>query len=96
VNRTQYLLTKLAEEASEITKDALKAAQFGPFEEYEGVSNITRLQEELFDLLVVIQVLKENKVFLSTSLDPEYVDYKREKIKHYENYARTLGLVSDE
>jgi hypothetical protein len=94
MNKTQYLLTKLAEEASELAVDALKAAQFGAGEVYEDVTNADRLQLELYDLLTVLKLLEEEGLVLVSELPTDYETYKRKKILHYYNYAKTLGTVN--
>lgn len=61
MNPNVYYLIKLAEEASEVAKEALKTAQFGPLESMAGtgVDNYSRLRLELADLCACIEVLNE-------------------------------------
>ncbi len=60
MNRLQYLLTKLAEEAAEIAQISLKTQQFGLDERYnDGLSNKERCHQELDDLNGVIQLLND-------------------------------------
>lgn len=64
MNVEQFLLGKIAEEAGEIAKEALKAQQFG-LESYHPddparVTNRERLISELNDLLAVVTMLEPN------------------------------------
>jgi hypothetical protein len=57
MNLTQYLLTKVAEEASEVAKEALKEVQFGIDSQWKGQVAIKELQFELLDLMAVVKLL---------------------------------------
>jgi hypothetical protein len=56
---TQYLLGKLAEEASEVAKEALKGQQFGTDSDYQGKTNSELICSELIDVATIIYLLKE-------------------------------------
>ncbi len=53
----QHLLMILAEECSELAKEALKAARFGLDRVYEGESNRTRIVTEFSDVLALCEML---------------------------------------
>ena len=104
MNYEQYLLIKLAEEASEVAKDALKAAQFGLEEVHPstGVSNVTRLAEELCDMGFIIAKLDER--LLAQGKEPlldivdavesdAYFNTKSARFEKYLAYSRELGKV---
>ena len=52
MNKEQFLLAQLAQEAAEIAKAATKCMMFGPYNTNPdtGVENVERLREELDDL----------------------------------------------
>lgn len=98
MHTAQFLLVKLAEEASELAQIALKSAQFGMEEVYLGqqplLSNAERTHAELNDLLGVVEELNARTAF-GFDPDPTAMHKKRMKMAHYENYARSLGEVVD-
>ncbi len=61
----QHLLTKLAEEGSEISQIALKTVQFTMNEKREGqpFTNKERIHQEINDLLGVIRILNRDHNF---------------------------------
>lgn len=97
MNEMQYYLTKMAEEASEVTKIALKTSQFGmdsacPVEP-EANTNRQLLHKELDDLFATIRVLNEQHG-LGYELSQVGVQCKVEKMKHYIGVSASLGLVT--
>lgn len=54
----QYLLTKLAEECSEVAKEALKGAQFGTDSEYNGKTNGELIVSEFIDVMTILHMLE--------------------------------------
>ena len=101
MDRQQFLLTKLAEEASEVAQIALKTQQFG-FDETrpdQPFSNRERIHQELIDLFTIISMLNEE-----TELEFEFdveddetcasrVEMKKAKVNKYYEYSRKLGEV---
>lgn len=59
MNLTQYLLVKLAEEAGEVAKEALKASQYGLDSLYKCQFNARHLMDELLDLAGVVTLLEQ-------------------------------------
>lgn len=102
LTRYQYLLTKLAEEASEVAQIALKTQQFGADEicPNQPDTNTERIHKELIDLLAIVGMLNEEfnfgfdhiKVyaFLAKKLEE-----KQNKVDKYYKYSAQLGMVED-
>lgn len=89
MNEQQYLLTCIAEEATEVTKDATKAIRFGlyDFNEHNGnVPNAQRLIQELNELIALVE-LAGSKGYLDLSMLNDQV-VKNNKIMKYEKYAQ--------
>ncbi len=95
MTHTQYLLIKLAEEASELAQIALKTAQFGPEERYGGLSkpkNTQRIEAEFNDLLAIIQMLNEDG--LSILENPTLIEHKKTKVLNFKMYSSALGMTA--
>lgn len=96
---TQFYLTKIAEEASEIAQIALKAQQFGLSEVQPGrdQSNAQRMYGELNDLFAMVHRLGEvsNGEFFFDIGAPDHVAIAKKlgKVEKYLEYSRSLGLV---
>lgn len=95
MDKLQYLLTKLAEEGSEVAQIALKTQQFGPHEAMPGqpLSNFQRCHHEIDDLLAVIELLNDEHGFGHTP-SRERIEAKKAKIAKYLAYSADLGLVT--
>ena len=96
MNRKQLLLCKLAEEASEISKIALKTQQFG-FNEIkpdQGLTNAERIYQELDDLAAIVEMLKDEFGF-GYSPNREAIDDKKYWVNHYAEYSVNLGEVGE-
>lgn len=98
MTREQYLLVKLAEEASEVAQRALKASQFGVDEVQKGQeqNNAERLYDELNDLNGILALLNSHVSGFAYTPDPEAIKAKRNKLKKYKKLAATYGKVTDE
>lgn len=94
LNREQYLLTKLAEEASEIAQIALKTQQFGMDEICPQLpeTNKRRIHKELNDLLGVIEMLNIECNF-DYIPDKNEIVAKINKVNKYYDYSIQLGQV---
>lgn len=94
MNKTQYLLVKIAEEAAEVGQMALKTAHFGVHEKehISGLSNVERLRRELTDLIAVVEMLQDNTNF-NFVVPTEEKLAKRNKVEHYLKYSQSQGLV---
>lgn len=101
MDRQQYLLTKLAEEASEVAQIALKTQQFGYDEKRpeQPFTNRERIHQELVDLITIVLMLNE-ETELGFNFDSEeeeggvsQSELKRAKVNKYYEYSRKLGEV---
>lgn len=94
MDRTEYLLTCLAEECSEVAQRCSKAIRFGLDEVQPGQdhSNAERLAQELDDLVGVAKMLRA----ATTLRDPSWRDQERKaaKVEKYAAYSRQLGRLS--
>lgn len=96
MNRQQYLLNKLAEEATEVAQQALKAAQFGldEAEPEQRKSNAERCHDEIDDMLGVIEMLNEEFGFnFQSQMDRRMM--KKQKVNKYAAYSAELGLLKE-
>lgn len=95
MNRLQLLLTKLAEEGSEIAQIALKTQQFGLHEVCPGqpFSNAERTHQEIDDLMAIVEMLNDEYGF---GYEPsrERRDAKKIKVNKYAAYSAELGQVA--
>lgn len=94
MTRTQYLLNRLAGEASEVAHIALKSQEFGMHEVYAptGLSNADRTHLELDDLNAVVELLNGESNFGYTP-SRERIDEKKKKIAKYYAYSVSIGQV---
>lgn len=92
----QFLLMKLAEEATEIAQIALKTAQFGMTEKHPDLplNNKERIHLELNDLLAVVDELNSWAQF---GFKEDYAAKinKIEKLNKYLGYSIQLGKVEN-
>lgn len=94
MTREQFLLMKLAEEASEVAQIAMKTMQFGMYEKRPGLdeSNVERIHGELNDLLGIVKMLNE-ECYFAFEPDPNKHEAKKEKVNKYYAYSKQLGKV---
>ena len=59
MNWTQYLLGKLAEEAAEVAKEALKNQQQGVASLWKGRSAIFEVRKEFYEMIAICQMLDQ-------------------------------------
>ncbi|RIJ79251.1 hypothetical protein D1871_00065 [Nakamurella silvestris] len=92
----QFLLMKLAEEASEIAQIALKTAQFGMTEKHPDLSlnNKERIHLELNDLNAIVDELNS---WTNFEYKPNYEAKinKIEKLNTFLGYSIQLGKVEN-
>jgi NTP pyrophosphatase (non-canonical NTP hydrolase) len=94
MNRLQYLLTKLAEEAVEVSQIALKTQQFGLEEVCPNLpyTNKQRIYQELDDLNAILTMLAVEFDFYY-KINPEAVADKIAKVNKYYGYSKQLKQV---
>lgn len=95
MNYEQFLLTKLAEEGSEVAQIALKTQQFGMFERHPDLSenNMQRCHSEIDDLMAVVELLNEKYGFGYVP-NQEARERKKVKLEKYAQYSRSLGKIA--
>lgn len=97
MNYQQYLLVKLAEEASEVAQMAIKCSLFGydsvdPRED-TGETNALKLFKELLDFSAVMTELEDSTDIDFEEINPDdYIEMKRLKLKHYYDVAQNHTL----
>lgn len=94
MTRLQFLLNKLAEEASEIAQIAMKAQQFGLYKvcPEKGETNLARITAEYNDLEGIVAMLNEE--FHAEIFRNSYaVLAKAEKVNRYYQYSVDLDQV---
>jgi NTP pyrophosphatase (non-canonical NTP hydrolase) len=85
------LLTLLQEEAAEIIQASSKIIRFGMTEvRDDGTSNVTRLRDELTDLMTIVSLLTVDGDMVGLTAEsianPERVNAKLMKISKYTTY----------
>lgn len=96
MNRTEWLLTQLASEASEVAHAATKALQFGLDDDYPGYGTPRqRILDEYNDLVGVMMKLHEVGILMFPSLQVQTgaVRNKMEKVEKMYEYAVKIGAV---
>lgn len=95
MNKIQYLLVKLAEEASEISQIALKTAQFGVHEQCPGLNetNIQRIDQEFNDLVAIVELINQELNSSEIHICDAFIERKKEKVNKYYNYSIECGMV---
>ena len=95
LDREQYLLAKLVEEAAEVQQRALKMMQFGMNEIQAGqkLNNSQRLRLEIMDFLTIVDLM-ETEIYID-DLEAEglHSAMKRVKMAEYLELSRKLGRV---
>lgn len=91
MNKEEMLLIMVAEECSEIIQATTKSLRFGLDDYYkDNPSNRQKLRIEFNDLLVLIEILKEEKIIDLVS-EPFLIRKKKEKIDKYLEYSKNCG-----
>lgn len=91
MNRTQHLLSKLAEECSEVAQIAIKTALFGmddvwpPF----NITNLKRIHAELNDIMAIIDMLNKESG-LSYTRDETAILSKKERVNFSLNIQKNV------
>lgn len=91
-----HLLLLLAEECNEISQSAIKCIRFTTRHVAEGMdghSNLNRLQAEYNDMLAVVDLLREEGLYL-TRFD-NLVKDKKERLKKFLQISRDRGTLSE-
>jgi NTP pyrophosphatase (non-canonical NTP hydrolase) len=98
MNRSEHLLSCLAEECCEVGQRVSKALRFGLSEVQAGqpLSNADRIAEELRDLWSVALILSDEGQLVEGDLWPtaEQARAKRAKIEKFMAISRDQGVLS--
>ena len=99
-SKFEYLLGLLQEESAEIIQITNKCKRFGLYDKYpaDNFNNLTRLQNEVKDLLTIVGLLEGlyNIDLGLQSFDEEYTERKVEKIEKFMKYSENVGLLEGE
>lgn len=90
----EYLLTKLAEEAAEVTQRATKALTFGLHEAQPGqMDNEARLLDEIVDMCLILQILQRDHGMGCCDMSEANLVAKEAKVRQWMEYSRQCGTL---
>lgn len=94
MDRTEHLLSCLAEECMEVAQRATKAQRFGLLEVQpeQALTNWQRIQEELTDLLAIMEMLEDSAGSMFF-IPRDGVSAKKAKVEKYMEYAAEQGAL---
>lgn len=97
MNKTEYLLVKLAEECVKTAQRATKALTFGLDEIQEGqeLTNAERIVYEFNDIVTIIIELKRLGV-IGKYINEDMIFLKRKKLDKYMEYSRSQGCLDED
>lgn len=98
MNRTEHLLTIMAEECNEVAQRISKALRFGLEEKQEGqeFTNAERIEHEMADLLTVRAMLTEGGALREPKNLAERCLRKLDKVECYLRYSVECGTFQEE
>ena len=96
MNKAEYLLVCLTEEAAEISQAVCKIQRFGPdnSETSTTKTNIEQLTTEVNDLVAILELLSEEGVILPNLYCKEQVELKKKKLKDWMVVSEHLNLLN--
>lgn len=89
-----YLLTCVAEECSEICKEATKGIRFGLHDQWkEKPTAHDALIAEYYDLVAIMEMLFENKILCKLSEEEivNMIEHKKHRVRHFMEYSAKRG-----
>jgi NTP pyrophosphatase (non-canonical NTP hydrolase) len=99
LNKEEYLLTLITEECGEVIQCVTKALRFGlqDVKPDQPLNNAERLVEELRDLAVILDLLRESSRPFREAM-AEYEDKikrgeKAQRVSQYMHLSRSLGCL---
>lgn len=100
MNRSEYLLTCLMEEAAEVQQACAKALRFG-LEDNAPMSlesNADKIANEYVDMIAIIYMLVDEDV-VEGFVDKEIlkrIDVKKNKVKKWMKYSKQKGMLQND
>lgn len=93
MNRTEHLLTVMAEECAEVAQRCSKALRFGLDEVQPGqpLTNEARIWQEMCDLIAVSEMLMA--ITGSGGINRAAADAKKAKVEKFLEYSRECGTL---
>jgi NTP pyrophosphatase (non-canonical NTP hydrolase) len=98
MNKTEHLLTCLAEECAEVAQACSKALRFGLDDKgpNHALTNAEYISRELSEVLAVFELLVEHtSVLLPNPYDDKAMAEKKAKVLHYMEYAKQRGTLQE-
>lgn len=94
MNKQEYLLTCLSEEAAEIIQAVGKAQRFGLDDDYNDESPRQVIEREFLDLVAVMDMILENDhVEDLIQYSAEEIRAKQIKVKEFMKYSKDKGIL---
>lgn len=95
MNRTEHLLTCLAEECAEVQQAVAKAQRFGLDDGYPGTDRTNRgdLEREITDLFAVLEMLEDDGILKCEGSRRKEMDQKKAKVCEFMRYAERRGTL---
>jgi len=79
-DKTKEILVITQEECAEVIQSISKIFRFGEEYNYDGTSNMARLEEEVGDLLCMLDIMIQHSILSHVAVDKARQE-KREKLK---------------
>lgn len=96
MNKTEYLLTCISEEAGEVAQIIGKSQRFGlySFKRDTNTMNIEELRKEVHDVIATWQMLCEH-LGSDSSISGTLIDIKKARVEHFMESSRKHGHLQD-
>jgi hypothetical protein len=98
MNKSDYLLALIEEEALEIAHRASKAIRFGLMETQKGQphTNAHRLEREINDLRAVLEMFHAEQPMFRITPDADQIRMHKNQVLAYMAYSRHCGTLERE
>lgn len=97
MNKTEWLLSKVAEEANEVAQIALKAQKYGiaGVRPGSGKSNLEFLREEFLDFITAIQLLEDHLGVSINQFNWHERHAKQRRVLDMMKVSKTIGTLDE-